>query len=111
MAPALSTGKLSRVSGSLSGLKKELSVSIAFHLEGVALLVSPQLLRQRSMGQLDLVRLRKERSGQWIIEILEVKSSVVGEEMLMRGQRGRLHSSQNFLSSVFGVPSKLIRQS
>lgn len=75
------------------------------------LLVSSQLLRERSMGQIDLARLRKERNSQWVLEIMEVKSSIVGEEMLIRGQRSRLYSSQNFLSSLFGISSKLIRQS
>ncbi len=111
MALASYIGKLSRVSGNILGLKKELETSVVFHFEGVPLLVSPNLLRERSMGQIDLARIRRNNQGLLIIEILEVKSSVVGEEMINRGQRSRLHSTQDFLSSLFGLSSKLIHQS
>lgn len=59
------------------------------------------------MGQIDLARMLKDQSG-WMIEIAEVKSSSVGEEKLLRGQRYRLFMAQRFLSAIFGHPSKLL---
>jgi hypothetical protein len=82
-------------------------LSIPFHSEGCPLLVSSALLRSRDMGQVDLSRLRKVH-GNWVIEIAEVKSSLLGGEMFLRGQRGRLHSSQKFLSGILGYPSRLV---
>jgi hypothetical protein len=81
--------------------------SCDFHREGMALLVSPQLLRERQLGQIDLARLRKDSQG-WIIEVAEVKSSEIGLEMILRGQRSRLFSSIKFLSGIFGHRSKFI---
>lgn len=91
-----------------NGFKLEKEVSQHFHQEGIPLLVSPQLLRSRDLGQIDLARLIKDRTG-WILEIGEVKSSVVGEEQMLRTQRFRLFASQRFLSGLFGHRSKLLR--
>lgn len=102
------TGKPSRASKSSSGLNEELFFSRTFHNEGTPLLVSPKLLRSRDLGQIDLARVRKER-GEWILEVGEVKSSEIGIEMMIRGQRARLFAAQKFLSGIFGFPSKLIR--
>lgn len=62
------------------------------------------------MGQIDLSRLRKDREG-WIIEVKEVKSSVIGEEMLLRGQRSRLFSAVKFLAGIFGFRAKFVLSS
>lgn len=59
------------------------------------------------MGQIDLARLKKDRSG-WLIEIAEVKSSDMGAESMLRGQRSRLFSSIKFLSGIFGHRSKFL---
>ncbi len=101
------TGKPSRVSGSMSGLKAELFHSQKFHSEGIALLISPQLLRSRDLGQIDIARLNKKES--WILEIAEVKSSAMGFEAFQRGQRKRIILSGNFFSGIFGCPVKFIR--
>ena len=101
------TVKPSRALKSTSGLNQEITSSKTFHDEGTPLLVSPALLRQRLMGQIDLSRIRKDREG-WIIEIAEVKSSSIGRENFLRGQRARLFESANFLSGIFGHRSKLI---
>jgi len=90
-----------------SGLKKEIQHSLTFHQEGIPLLISEQLLRSRNLGQLDLVRMRKISTG-WILEIAEVKSSVVGIEMIQRGQKFRLFGAQKFISSLFGCPSRTL---
>jgi len=59
------------------------------------------------MGQIDLSRIRRAH-GEWIIEMAEVKSSQTGGEMFLRGQRGRLLSSQKFLSEIFGYSSRFV---
>ncbi len=56
------------------------------------------------MGQLDLVKLVKKRN-EWLIIVAEVKSSAVGAEALMAGQRSRILSAAHFLSGVFGYAS------
>lgn len=99
-----STGKPLKASKNSSGLKHEKDLSKEFHAEGIPLLVSPKLLRARDMGQLDLAKLFKRR-GEWVIEIAEVKSSTVGTESLIKGQRARILSAANFLSGIFGFPS------
>lgn len=86
------------------GLSLELERSREFHSEGIPLLVSPQLLRTRDLGQLDLARLRKVKE-EWRIEIAEVKSSQTGMVAILRGQRRRILSAANFLSGIFGYPA------
>ena len=91
----------------MSGLSLEILKSRDFHSEGIPLLISPDLLRKRDLGQLDLVRLQKKLH--WVIEIAEVKSSVTGFYALERGQRKRIISAGNFLSGIFGIPMRFIR--
>ena len=107
--PAPFTGRHSKALKSSLGLNAEISFSKTFHAEGTPLLVSHQLLRSRDLGQIDLARVRKDRGGEWLLEIGEVKSSIIGSEMMIRGQRARLFGSQKFLSGIFGFPSRLIR--
>jgi hypothetical protein len=107
MAHVTSIEKPLRESKNTSGPKVEREMSKIFHAQGFTLLVSSQLLRKRMMGQLDLARMVKDKSG-WIIEIGEVKSSTIGEEMMIRGQRRRLFGAQKFLSGLFGYRSRLI---
>ncbi|MGE3608170.1 MAG: hypothetical protein AB7I27_01185 [Bacteriovoracaceae bacterium] len=98
----------------LKGLKNssaplsEIKSSLEFHSQGIALLVSPHLLRERGLGQIDLARISKTKRG-WLLEIGEVKSSEVGLEEMEKFQLKRLYSTQNFLSALFGFSSKLIR--
>lgn len=89
------------------GLKAEIECSHAFHADGIPLLISPLLLRSRDMGQVDLARLRK-LEWEWVIEIGEVKSSMMGAESMLRSQRNRLFSTQRFLSGLFSSRSRLI---
>lgn len=91
----------------MSGQKLELQHSLKFHAEGIPLLISPDLLRKRDLGQLDLSRMQKKDS--WVIEIAEVKSSSVGEDAFIRNQRRRIVSAGKFLSGIFGAPVKFIR--
>jgi hypothetical protein len=106
MDPVPSIEKPSRELRNFSGIKKELMCSEKFHQEGIPLLVSPLLLRERSLGQIDLARIKKDKMG-WIIEIGEVKSSQLGTEVSARWQRARLMGAQKFLSALFGHRSKL----
>jgi hypothetical protein len=108
MAHAQYIAKASKVSKSSSGPKEEINFSIHFHSTGIPLLVSPALLRRRNLGQIDLARLIKNKNG-WILEVGEVKSSSVGEEAMGRFQLKRISCTQNFLSGLFGHPTKLLR--
>jgi hypothetical protein len=91
-----------------SGLKTELRFSESFHSEGIPLLVSSVLLQKRNLGQVDLVRLKKDLTG-WVIEVGEVKSSEMGIFSMERNQKQRIFSTQNFLAMIFGYRTKLIR--
>lgn len=71
-------------------------------------MISPALLRSRDLGQLDLARMVKTKTGGWKLEIAEVKSSSVGEEQFLRGQRFRILSAGKFLSGIFGAPVKFL---
>jgi hypothetical protein len=51
--------------------------------------------------------MRKINSA-WIVEIAQVKSSVVGIEMIQRGQKFRIFGAQKFISSLFGCPSRTL---
>lgn len=104
---ALSTERVLKALKNTSGLKNEIHFSKVFHAEGSPLLVSPLVLRSRDLGQIDLARIRKDKID-WLLEIGEVKSSQVGQEQLLRGQKIRLLNSQKFLSGIFGFRSKLL---
>lgn len=104
---ALSTARVLKALKSTSGLKNEILFSKTFHSEGAPLLVSSLVLRSRDLGQIDLARIRKDKSD-WLLEIGEVKSSQVGQEQFLRGQKQRLLNSQKFLSGIFGFRSKLL---
>jgi hypothetical protein len=71
-------------------------------------LVSAGLLRSRNLGQIDLARLIKDRNG-WILEIGEVKSSLMGEEHMLKQQQKRIFFAQNFLAALFGHRTKFVR--
>ncbi|HXH29620.1 MAG TPA: hypothetical protein VNJ01_02295 [Bacteriovoracaceae bacterium] len=71
------------------------------------MLLSSQLLRSRNLGQIDLSKLTRLQD-EWIIEIVEVKSSQLGAASMERIQKLRLQDSQRFVSAVFGLRSKLM---
>ena len=71
------------------------------------LLISPLILRERGLGQIDLARFTKK--SEMIIELMEIKSSMLGASA-MRGQRGRIRDSAMFLGNIFGKPIKFIVQ-
>lgn len=96
MAPRRFTGKHLKVCASISrGQKLEEKESIEFHSSEVALLVCPQLLRSRGMGQIDLARWEKKYK---IIRVREVKSR---PEFYGETQRRRLKESVRFLATLF----------
>jgi hypothetical protein len=106
-APASSIVKPLRVLKNSSGPKNEIKCSLQFHSKGIPLLVSPTLLRLRNLGQIDLARVTKDNEG-WIVEIGEVKSSIIGVEQMQRGQKKRLFSSQHFLAGLLGHRTRLL---
>lgn len=71
--------------------------------------MSPQLLRSRSLGQIDLASVTKDQAGCWLIEMAEVKSSHVGGEAMERTQTRRLQSAQQFLSALLGMRARFIK--
>lgn len=91
-----------------NGLNREKQYSLAFHTSGIPVLVSAQLLRYRQLGQLDLVRLKRDQLG-WLLEVGEVKSSSMGIENMERFQKRRINSAQNFLSGIFSARTRLIK--
>lgn len=91
-----------------NGLIREKQYSITFHASGIPVLVSAQLLRHRQLGQLDLVRLKKDQLG-WLLEVGEVKSSSMGIESMERAQKKRIHAAQNFLAGIFSARTRLIK--
>lgn len=92
----------------INGLDREKQYSHSFHLFCLPVLVSPQLLRERQLGQLDLVRLKKDQGG-WLLEVGEVKSSAVGIESMERAQKKRIKAAQNFLAGIFSARTRLIK--
>ena len=82
----------------INGITLELKMSKILHSDTIPLLVSPLLLRERGLGQVDISRISKDR-----IEIFEVKSSaIVGYT-----QKRRLVASSDFLSFVLKYPVSL----
>lgn len=91
---------------STKGLALEKKISQSFHANRIPVLVSERLLRERELGQLDLVALEKKNNN-WILEVAEVKSSAVGVENLARAQYRRIRGAQNFLAGILGVSTRL----
>jgi hypothetical protein len=88
------------------GESLEIFHSSKFHsTPSIPILISPALLRLRNLGQLDLVRISKDKCG-WIIEIGEVKSSRLGIESAQKVQKLRLLASGRFISGLFGARLK-----
>jgi hypothetical protein len=90
---------------SLQGLRLEAETSTEFHRNALPILVSSSFLRSRQLGQLDLVKLVKNKKG-LSLEVAEVKSSQMGTEATLRHQRRRLMASASYLASLFGLPVK-----
>jgi hypothetical protein len=108
MVQVPSTARALRELKNTSGLKSEIEHSKSFHSEGYPLLVSPQLLRSKNLGQIDLGRIKKDR-GEWLIELGEVKSSSAGLQMMGIKQRFRLYDSLRFITSLFGHRGRLVK--
>ena len=87
----------------MRGNGREQSLSRQFHQEGLPVLVSAALLRERSLGQCDLVRFLPKRR---LVEIWEVKGQ--HRALLSWGQQLRLKHSGLFLAKILGA-SVLLR--
>ena len=88
------------------GESLEIFHSAKFHsTPSIPILISPALLRLRNLGQLDLVKMYKDKYG-WIIEIGEVKSSLLGIASAQKGQKLRVLGSGRFISGLLSARLK-----
>lgn len=76
----------------------ELYFSKIYHSKEIPLLVSPELLRRHSCGQLDLAVLTKNRSTEDEIHLFEIKSNKT--KNIGYRQRTRLQATAKFLSTI-----------
>lgn len=75
----------------------ELEQSRFWHQKGIPLLVSADILRTRSMGQVDLAVITQMQ-----IIVIECKSSIVGVEgTQLSRQYHRLKNSADFIAKIF----------
>ncbi len=74
-----------------------------WHAHHIPLLIDPQLLRRIGAGQIDGACIKKSKDEQWIIHLLEVKTSQFPSTRQMR----RLRESQKYLATLFQVNCKL----
>lgn len=79
---------------------------MSFHQQGIPLLVSAKLLRERGLGQIDLARVEKKEQ-RFLIHVGEVKSSRMGEAALLKTQRRRILNSLQFLCQTLGHSGKM----
>lgn len=83
-----------------NGQSLEEEKSKIIHEKGLPILVSPTFLRDRFVGQCDIVKMEKSGQHKWIT-IYEVKSSgVIGLT-----QKKRLYGSCQLLSCLFNCPT------
>lgn len=81
--------------------KLESSFSEFVHCEQIPLLVSSQLLRRRSMGQIDVSWIKENK-----LYVAECKS---GNSILSYSQKKRLKDSLFFLGGLFDMKGRLIK--
>jgi hypothetical protein len=82
----------------------EKNLSRFVHSQGVPLLISPHLLRQKGMGQLDLAIFQKQQ-----LYLYEVKKTLrPGLVISFPAQRRRLAKTQNYLANLFKCPTRLV---
>lgn len=83
----------------LKGEAFEKEMSLKLHTEARALLVSPLVLRERGLGQVDVVNLEKA-----VITVWEIKSSLKPRVK----QIMRLSAAACFLSQIFSKSVRLL---
>lgn len=77
--------------------------SRVYHKEGTPALISSLILRSHNLGQIDIAYLKKTKSQTWVLFIIETKSSLYPSRIQMR----RLLGTQDYLSRILGMESKL----
>lgn len=87
------------------GESLEVYHSSDFHAHSIPILISPQVLRSRNLGQIDLLKLVKDQEG-WVIEMAEVKSSQLGLDFMQNQQKLRLLGSGKFIAGLLGTRLK-----
>jgi hypothetical protein len=81
----------------------ESECSLFFHHRGVAVLVSPLVLRSLNLGQIDVAYLDRTSKKAWVLVIIESKSAFYPSILQLR----RLRKTQDYLSRVLDMPAKL----
>ena len=81
----------------------ESDVSEVLHRSGVPALISSLVLRSQNLGQIDVAYLEKNKQKAWVLKIIETKTSM----MPSRAQMARLLKTQDYLSRVLDIESKL----
>jgi hypothetical protein len=84
------------------GDKLEKDFSAIIHNSYLPVLVSSQLLRSLSAGQIDVAGLTKKNQS-WVLSLFEVKSSQYPTQIQWR----RLLRAQDYLSRVLEIDTKL----
>jgi hypothetical protein len=84
-------------------LESELSVVFHQNIRCVPALISSLVLRSQNLGQIDIAFLEKNNKKKWVLKIIETKFS----QFPCRMQLMRLKRSQDYLSKVLDVESKL----
>ncbi len=80
----------------------EAKLSRHFHQRGVPVLISPQFLRSRDCGQVDIAVLLKNNT-QHYFKVIEAKSSISAS----RSQLARLYRSVDLICKILNVPGGL----
>ncbi len=110
MGHCQSTAKVSKASKNSSHNKGQLTeqkVSETFHSKGVGLLISSKTLRARGCGQVDIARILKINEN-LIIEVGEVKSSIIARKCVTIKQLQRLKKTLTLIASVFSKQVRLV---
>lgn len=84
------------------GLQSEIKASKLLHSNYLPLLISPQILRTRSCGQIDLACFKDNE-----IYLFEIKNRKLAKGSLSIKQRIRLSQSVRYISGVFNKKVRL----
>jgi hypothetical protein len=85
------------------GRRLEKEISLLVHQNTIPVLCYPLALRRLGLGQVDLACIKTLEKGNRWLEIIEVKNS----GGVSYSQQKRLRLTQDFLSRVFHLPSRL----
>lgn len=81
------------------GELNEARMSRQYHLSSLPLLVSSIYLREKNLGQVDICFIKKDKNGEGILNVIEVKSS----SNISSKQINRLRKSSDYLGQVLEI--------